>query len=109
MTFSIKTEVRPLTPAIQMTPGQNSPNQSTGGLQFCRANGFGLRIGAGYKDGLKSRKNQADGGGGGNVAGGPIGRWCGVPQPVLIETGGGDLLHAAVTHQNIPGPRWFSI
>ena len=35
------------------------------------------------------------------MAGGPVGRWGGIAQPVLIETGGGDLLSTAVAEQNI--------
>ena len=48
-----------------------------------------------------SRENQADGGGGGDLAGGPVGGWRGVAQPGLIEILRGDLLTAAIGEQNV--------
>jgi hypothetical protein len=42
--------------------------------------------------GWKSWENQADGGGGGDVAGGPVGGGVGVAQPIGAETGARGLL-----------------
>src|ERR1017187_4560341 len=51
-----------------------------------------------------SGKNQADGGRGRNVAGGPVGGWLGVTQPIRAETGAGGLLHTPIAEQNIAEP-----
>jgi len=37
------------------------------------------------------------------VAGGPVGGWFRVAQPVHAETGAGDLLGAAVAEQDVAG------
>ena len=55
-----------------------------------------------------SRENQADGGGGGDVAGGPVGGWLGVIQLIRAETGAIGLLKTAIAKQNIARPRSVS-
>ena len=42
------------------------------------------------------------------MAGGPVGGWGGVNQPIRAETGAGGLLNTAVTKQNVANARCIS-
>jgi hypothetical protein len=48
-----------------------------------------------------SWKNQADGGGSGDVAGGPVRGWGGVAEPDSVEIHGGALLPTAIAERNV--------
>jgi hypothetical protein len=52
-----------------------------------------------------SRENHADRRIGGNVAGGPLGGWVSVTQPISEETAAADLLRTGIAEQNIAGTR----
>jgi hypothetical protein len=78
-------------------------------LNSVRVNALGLCGGAGFIDGLNSRENQADGGGSGDVAGGPVGGCVGkgLKFSAIRQSGRrwnpADQLPTAITEQNIAG------